>query len=101
MREHLRSVQAFLKRTHTEINSFKCRALQLTLVPGTKRNATHTKPRYHIDGIYIPAFKIQEQLKYLGHNYSQYGMTVPSIANLENVLKTSSFETLAEPVYFK
>lgn len=67
MREHLRSVQAFLKRTHTEINPSKCRALQLTRVPGTKC-ATRAKLPYHIDGIYIPVLKIQEQLKYLDYN---------------------------------
>ena len=87
MHEHLRTVQSFLKRTCIEINPSKCRELQLVRVPGTKHISTHTKPLFKVEGKLIPALKVQEQFKYLGHNYSQYGMTAPSAANLENMLE--------------
>lgn len=86
LREHLHKLNSFLQRTHMELNPSKCRALQLARVPGTKRIAVDTKPRFEINGKSIPTLKVLEQLKYLGHSYNQRGMIVPSAANLESML---------------
>lgn len=87
IREHLHKLHTFLEKTHMEINPSKCRALQLARVPGTKRVVVDTRPRFIISGKSIPALKVLEQLKYLGHNYNQRGMVAPSAANLEDMLE--------------
>lgn len=87
IREHLIRLQSFLTNTHMEVNPSKCRALQLARVPGTKRVAVDTGSCFKINGISISALKVQEQLKYLGHNYNQRGMVAPSSSNLEDMLE--------------
>ncbi|KAK2575331.1 hypothetical protein KPH14_012808 [Odynerus spinipes] len=86
MNEHLRTLEAFLQKTHMEINPLKCRALQLTRVPGSKRLVVNTAHLFQISGKSIPSLKVQEQFKYLGQNFSKYGMLAPSAANLESML---------------
>lgn len=87
MREHLRKLDAFLKRTFLEVNPSKCRTLQLARVPGTKRIAADTKSRFSIDGRQVPTLNAVEQLKYLGHNYDRSGMLAPSASNLKQMLE--------------
>ncbi|CAK9798933.1 Retrovirus-related Pol polyprotein from type-1 retrotransposable element R2 (Fragment) [Anthophora plagiata] len=87
MREHLHQLQSFLRKTHMEVNPSKCRALQLTRISGTKRTTVDTKSYFSIHDIPIPTLKVLQQLKYLGHNYNQYGMIAPSASNLESMLE--------------
>lgn len=87
MREHLRKLHTFLRKTHMEVNPSKCRALQLARVPGTKRVVADTRSRFSIDGRSVPTLNVIEQLKYLGHNYDRSGMLAPSASNLEQMLE--------------
>ncbi|CAK9834615.1 Retrovirus-related Pol polyprotein from type-1 retrotransposable element R2 (Fragment) [Anthophora retusa] len=87
MREHLHQLHSFLRRTHMDVNPSKCRALQLARVPGTKRTTVDTRSYFNINDKPIPTLKVLEQLKYLGHNYNQYGMIAPSASNLESMLE--------------
>lgn len=86
MESKLLIVEKSLNHHGLEVNVAKCNALQLLRVPGTKRTAVVTTAMFTIGGHKVPTLATEDQMKYLGLQYSHLGVAAPSVEKLVTML---------------